>query len=107
MELFASNHGRLAFLPEIDAALDLDFETLEAQARDASGEEPAELHQQLHRLEGGAGRLDLEAHARRGVVGAGRLLRLGGRGLHVQKTRGLATERGACRDPTTTISSRV
>ena len=47
MELFASNHGRLAFLPEIDAALDLDFETLEAQARDASGEEPAELHHQL------------------------------------------------------------
>ena len=41
MELFASDRDRLAFLLETDAALDLDFEALEAQARDASGEEPA------------------------------------------------------------------
>ena len=41
MELFASDRDRLAFLLETDAALDLDFEALEAQARDASGKEPA------------------------------------------------------------------
>ncbi len=41
MELFASDSDRLAFLLETDAALDLDFEALEAQARDASGDEPA------------------------------------------------------------------
>ena len=40
MELFASDRDRLAFLLETDAALDLDFEALEAQARDVSGEEP-------------------------------------------------------------------
>ena len=41
MELFASDRDRLAFLLETDAALYLDFEAPEAQARDASGEEPA------------------------------------------------------------------
>ena len=41
MELFASDRDRLAFLLETDAALDLDFEALEAQAHDVSGEEPA------------------------------------------------------------------
>ena len=41
MELFASDRDRLAFLLETDAALELDFEALEAQARDVSGEEPA------------------------------------------------------------------
>ena len=42
MELFASDGDRLAFLLETDAALDLDFEALEALGRDASGEESAE-----------------------------------------------------------------
>ena len=42
MELFASDLERLAFLLETDAALDLDFETLEAQGRDASDDESAE-----------------------------------------------------------------
>ena len=32
MELFASDRDRVAFLLETDAALDLDFEALEAQA---------------------------------------------------------------------------
>ena len=32
MELFSTDRERLAFLLETDAALDLDFETLEAQA---------------------------------------------------------------------------
>ncbi len=41
MELFASDRDRLAFLLETDATLVLDFEALEAQARDVSGEEPA------------------------------------------------------------------
>ena len=41
MELFASDRDRLAFLLETDAALDLDVESLEAQAGDVSGEEPA------------------------------------------------------------------
>ena len=42
MELFASDLERLVFLLETDAALDLDFEALEAQALAVSGEEPAE-----------------------------------------------------------------
>lgn len=41
MELFASDRDRLAFLLETDAALDLDFEPLEALGRDASGDKPA------------------------------------------------------------------
>ncbi len=41
MELFSSDRDRLAFLLETDAALDLDFEALEARGRDASDEEPA------------------------------------------------------------------
>ena len=40
MELFSNDRDRLAYLLETDAALDLDFESLEAQARDA-GEKPA------------------------------------------------------------------
>ena len=35
MELFATDRDRLAFLLETDAALDLDFENLEAQAKEA------------------------------------------------------------------------
>ena len=72
MELFGSDRDRLAFLVEIDAALDLDFEALEVQAL----EEPAQLHQ----LEAEAGRLDLEAHTRVGCRRPIRFLRLGGRG---------------------------
>ena len=41
MELFSNDRDRLAFLLETDAALDLDFEALEARGRDDSGEEPA------------------------------------------------------------------
>ena len=41
MELFSNDRDRLAFLLETDAALDLDFDALEAQAK-ASGEEPAQ-----------------------------------------------------------------
>ena len=33
MELFATDLERLAFVPETDAALDLDFEGLEAAAK--------------------------------------------------------------------------
>ena len=77
MELFGSDRDRLAFLVEIDAALDLDFEALEVQAL----EEPAQLHQ----LEAEAGRLDLEAHTRVGCRRPIRFLRLGGRGLHVRE----------------------
>jgi len=40
MELFATDRERLAFLLETDAALDLDFEALEAQA-EAAAEEPS------------------------------------------------------------------
>ncbi|MDD3984079.1 MAG: DNA adenine methylase, partial [Candidatus Omnitrophica bacterium] len=40
MELFATDRDRLAFLLETDAALDLDFEALEAQA-EAAAEEPS------------------------------------------------------------------
>ena len=36
MKLFATDFERLAFLLETDAALDLDFEALEAQAREIS-----------------------------------------------------------------------
>jgi len=39
MELFATDRDRLAFLLETDAALDLDFETLEAQAKEAVTDE--------------------------------------------------------------------
>ena len=39
--LFSSDRDRLAYLLETDAALDLDFEALEAEARDESDEEPA------------------------------------------------------------------
>ena len=39
--LFSNDRDRLAYLLETDAALDLDFEALEARAGDASGEEPA------------------------------------------------------------------
>jgi adenine-specific DNA-methyltransferase len=42
MELFATDRDRLAFLLETDAALDLDFEALEAQGRDVSEELPPE-----------------------------------------------------------------
>jgi len=38
MELFATDRERLAFLLETDAALDLDFEALDAQAEAAAGE---------------------------------------------------------------------
>ena len=37
MELFATDRDRLAFLLEADAALDLDFETLEALAGGEDG----------------------------------------------------------------------
>jgi len=37
MELFATDRDRLAFLLETDAALDLDFEALEAQAQADAG----------------------------------------------------------------------
>ncbi len=40
MELFASEGDRLAYLLETDAALDLDFEALEAQARETADKEP-------------------------------------------------------------------
>jgi Asp-tRNA(Asn)/Glu-tRNA(Gln) amidotransferase A subunit family amidase len=40
MELFSTDRERLAFLLETDAALDLDFEALEAQA-EAAAEEPS------------------------------------------------------------------
>ena len=40
MELFATDRDRLAFLLETDAALDLDFEALEAQGCDVSEELP-------------------------------------------------------------------
>jgi len=40
MDLFATDRDRLAFLLETNAALDLDFEALEAQA-EASAEEPS------------------------------------------------------------------
>ncbi len=36
MELFAADRDRLAFLLETDAVLDLDFETIEAPAREVS-----------------------------------------------------------------------
>ncbi|RLB87920.1 MAG: DNA methyltransferase, partial [Deltaproteobacteria bacterium] len=39
MELFATDRDRLAFLLETDAALDLDFETLEAQAKEVVTDE--------------------------------------------------------------------
>ena len=39
MDLFATDRDRLAFLLETDAALDLDFETLEAQAKEAVADE--------------------------------------------------------------------
>ena len=39
MELFATDRDRLAFLLETDAALDLDFDTLEAQAKEAVTDE--------------------------------------------------------------------
>ena len=42
MELFATDRDRLAFLLETDAAIDLDFEALEAQGRDVSEELPPE-----------------------------------------------------------------
>jgi adenine-specific DNA-methyltransferase len=42
MELFATDRDRLAFLLETDAALDLDFETLEALAGEVSEEQPPE-----------------------------------------------------------------
>jgi adenine-specific DNA-methyltransferase len=42
MELFATDRDRLAFLLETDAALDLDFEALEALAGDVSTEQPPE-----------------------------------------------------------------
>ena len=44
MELFATDRDRLAFLLETDAALDLDFEILEVQAKEAVTDEasPAE-----------------------------------------------------------------
>ena len=42
MELFSNEGDRLAFLLEADAALDLDFEALEAQAGEAAEEEPAQ-----------------------------------------------------------------
>jgi len=38
MELFATDRERLAFILETDAALDLDFEALKAQAEAAAGE---------------------------------------------------------------------
>ena len=41
MELFATDRDWLAFLLETDAALDLDFEALEARGREAAAEEPA------------------------------------------------------------------
>ncbi|GEM_PF-5351397 len=42
MELFATDRDRLAFLLETDAALDLDFETLEALAGEVPEEQPSE-----------------------------------------------------------------
>jgi adenine-specific DNA-methyltransferase len=42
MELFATDRDRLAFLLETDAALDLDFETLEALAGEVPEEQPPE-----------------------------------------------------------------
>ena len=42
MELFSNDRDRLAFLLETDAALDLDFEALEARGREAADEEPAQ-----------------------------------------------------------------
>ncbi len=42
MELFATDRDRLAYLLETDAALDLDFEALEALAGEAADEEPAQ-----------------------------------------------------------------
>jgi len=39
MNLFATDRDRLAFLLETDTALDLDFETLEAQAKEAVTDE--------------------------------------------------------------------
>ena len=41
MELFSNDRDRLAFLLETDAALDLDFEALEARGREAADEEPS------------------------------------------------------------------
>jgi len=42
MKLFATDRDRLAFLLETDAALDLDFETLEALAGEVPEEQPPE-----------------------------------------------------------------
>ena len=41
MESFATDRDRLAFLLETDAALDLDFQALEALAEEASPEKPS------------------------------------------------------------------
>lgn len=42
MELFATDRNQLTFLLEINAALELDFETLEALAGEVSEEQPPE-----------------------------------------------------------------
>ena len=53
MELFATARDRLAFLLETDAALDLDFETLEALAGEVSEEQPPLGTLFNRRLQGG------------------------------------------------------
>ncbi len=48
MELFATDRERLTFLLETDVALDLDFETLEAQAREAVTDETSPAKRQKY-----------------------------------------------------------